>query len=174
MVSSKTPAIAKRGVATRPKVDAIVRYLEPSDALALFCMENDPENWQYTDNSEAPYTMEHIEQFVLNSTCDLPCQGQLRYVIDLSGEVIGAVDLYDYSAAERSAWVAVLVYPARYRSLGYGHSAVSQLIERCRVDALLDTIFAEIMPENIASIALFTALGFVRSELNQNFFELKL
>lgn len=137
-------------------------------------MENDPDNWQYTANSEAPYSMEDVERFIANSTDDLSVFGQLRYVIDLSGELIGAVDLYDYSAHDRLAWVAVLIYPAHYRSSGYGHSAVGQLIDMCRAEGLLDSLFVEIMPDNLASRLLFMGLGFRHSEVNLNVFELKL
>lgn len=144
------------------KQRVVLRYMEPADVQALFCMENDPQTWQFTRGSEAPYSRAQIEYFVCQAPRSLTRDGQLRLIVECGGEVVGAVDLYDYHASSRTAWVAVLVYPASLRGRGIGAAALTALVDRCRGGQWgVDRLRAEIGAGNEASAALFAAAGFV-------------
>lgn len=144
------------------KQRVVLRYMEPADVQALFCMENDPQTWQFTRGSEAPYSRAQIEYFVCQAPRSLTRDGQLRLIVECQGEVVGAVDLYDYDATQRMAWVAVLVYPASLRGRGIGAAALAELVDRCRGGQWgVDRLRAEIGAGNEASAALFAAAGFV-------------
>lgn len=136
--------------------------MEPEDSEVLFLMENDPSNWQYSRQSEAPYTMADIARFVRRSPRDIVSDGQLRFIIspsDTPRSCVGAVDLYDYNAVDRSAWVAILVYPARYRGCGVARGAFEQLFAWCASKGV-ERLYAQIDAKNSASRKFFEAVGF--------------
>ena len=134
-----------------------LRYMEPADAQALFCMENDPEVWRYSEGSEAPYTWEQIEGFVLGAPRDLAVEGQLRLVIEYGGRVAGAVDLYGYDG--REAWVGVLVWPGELRGRGVGVAALGALVEWARKEGI-EVLRAQVGEGNEGSRRLFAGAGF--------------
>lgn len=137
--------------------------MELSDAKALLAIENNPLVWQYTRGSDAPYTLVEIEEFI-TAFAPFEKSGQVRFLIDLYGRVIGTADLYDYNVGERSAWCAILIYPFELRGCGYGGDALKQLIGRAAVDFGLLCVKAEIEVSNAVSLAVFRKCGFVESE----------
>ncbi|MEG2528219.1 MAG: YraN family protein [Mucinivorans sp.] len=142
---------------TKPTI--VLRYMEHADVYALFCMENDPQTWQYSSLHQAPYTEPEIEQFVLTAPREIERSGQLRLVIEHHHAVVGAVDLYDYAPSSGVAWVSIIVYPPSLRGRGLALAALGGLIERSQKMGLSE-LRAQINCDNEASLALFRAAGF--------------
>lgn len=147
--------------------------MEPADTQALFLLENDPDNWKYTKGSQAPYTIEQIEHFVKTAPRDLHSEGQLRFVIEYSGELVGAIDLYDYDSHTLCAWVAVIVYPVSFRGQGIACAALRELIGKAASYGVVE-LRAEVSPGNRASQALFLSVGFSAMDGRQGVFSFPL
>ncbi|MEG1463465.1 MAG: YraN family protein [Mucinivorans sp.] len=146
---------------SRHKASSVVeiRYMEPADTQALFCMENDQTIWPFSTVSDAPYTIQQIEHFVLTSPRSIDSDGQLRFIITRSGSFVGAIDLYDYSSLQRMAWVAIVVYPSIFRGQGVGRAALDKLIARSVAMGLVE-LRVEIRSNNVTSIEFFRKAGF--------------
>ena len=90
-----------------------LRAPEPSDLDALFRHENAPESPDST-TVMAPVSRRMLERYIENYSADIDETGSLRFMIDLTetGETVGSVDIYDFSARDRrrtlpSAWSGV-------------------------------------------------------------------
>ena len=70
-----------------------LRALEPSDVDQVVQWENNPEHWAVTGTS-APYSRAALEALCQGHQ-DLYTAGQLRWIIEENGRVVGAVDLVD-------------------------------------------------------------------------------
>lgn len=146
-----------------------LRTMESADVQALFCMENDPEVWRYTDQGDAPYTWEQIKHFVHTAPRDLTILGQLRLVIESEGRVVGTVDWYGYDPDLAQAWVGVLVWPAELRGRGVGRAALRQLLHQVDQGQWpVERLLAQVDPENQASLRLFRSVGFQETNHNPN------
>lgn len=138
-----------------------LRTMEPADVQALFCIENDPQVWRYTDQGDAPYTWEQIEHFVRTAPRDLHTQSQLRLLVECDNRVVGTVDLYGYDPQQAQTWVGVLVWPAERRGQGIGRAALEQLVEWVgQTQPLVHRLLAQVDPDNQASLWLFRSVGF--------------
>lgn len=140
-----------------------LRSMELSDAKVLLNIENNPTLWRYTRGSDAPYALSEIEDFI-TASAPFEKSGQVRFLIDIDGLVIGTADLYGYSAGESSAWCAILIYPFELHGRGYGSAALELLIQRAAIDFGLLCVKAEVEKSNIASLTIFKKCGFVASE----------
>lgn len=144
------------------------------DAPALLAIENSPLVWRYSGYGDAPYTIDEIEAFI-NASDTLLSSGQMRFLINLGDggdnverHIIGTADLYNYNAHNGEAWVAIVVYPFSLHRNGYGAAALKLLIEQA-ASLGIGRLYAQIDPRNSASLALFTAAGFSRTDARASF-----
>ena len=137
-----------------------LRCAEPEDAQLIYHWENDRSVWRVS-GTIAPYTLFHIEQFLLNNN-DLTSQKQLRLMIDLkeTGESIGCIDIYDYNALNERAKVGILI-DKKYRHQGYASNALSLCLCYLFEDLMLHQVYCVIDETNTESQKLFGAQGFV-------------
>ena len=137
-----------------------LRCAEPEDAPLIYRWENDRSVWRVS-GTIAPYTLFHIEQFLLNNN-DLTSQKQLRLMIDLceTKESIGCIDIYDYDALNERAKVGILIDKA-HRHQGYAASALSLCLDYLFHDLMLHQMYCVIDETNIESQKLFEGQGFV-------------
>jgi len=136
-----------------------LRCAEPEDAQQIYRWENDRSVWRVS-GTIAPYTLFHIEQFLLNNN-DLTSQKQLRLMIDLDATPtsIGCIDIYDYDALHERAKIGILI-DKDYRHQGYASSALSLCLDYLFNDLMLHQVYCVVDEKNIESQKLFEGQGF--------------
>jgi diamine N-acetyltransferase len=140
----------------------ILRSVDISDIDTILLWENSSAEPLYGVYDEE-YTREDVAQFVENQQrYSLAQTEQLRLMIcSHSGERLGCVDLTEYDGKKAS--VSILIFDLDNRCKGLGTEALQLLI--CYAKTLdLQTLYANILPENLPSISLFRKAGFVQLE----------
>ena len=135
----------------------LLRPLQIIDLDFLFKVENNTDNWKYgTEN--ILYTKEDLTNYINNAKKDITNVGQFRFVIDWQNTQIGFIDLFDYTI--NSACVGVII-EKNYRRRGFAKEAL-QLLSIYSFETLnLKKLDCKIEKNNLASIKLFTSVGFV-------------
>ena len=136
-----------------------LRNLTPLDASILFDWENNPENWEVS-NTEKLFTREEIEEFV-HQPQDINLNQQLRFIIckNENDIPIGCIDLFDYEF-EKSVGIGILIADKKFRNKGYATQALKLLVDYCRFELKVNSIFCNIFKTNISSIRLFENCSF--------------
>lgn len=137
-----------------------LRCAEPEDAHLIYSWENDRTVWRVS-GTIAPYTLFHIEQFLLNNN-DLTSQKQLRLMIVLcaTSESIGCIDIYDYDALNERAKVGILI-DKDHRQQGYAACALSLCLDYLFHNLMLHQVYCAVDEKNTESQKLFERQGFV-------------
>ena len=85
---------------------------------------------------------------------------QMRLILTgESGQAVGTLDLYDYSALHQRAGVGIAVLQSERRH-GYAQAALAQLLPYAREALRLHQLYCTIAETNEASIKLFEKAGF--------------
>lgn len=137
-----------------------LRALEPSDVDQVVKWENNPEHWAVTGTS-APYSRAALEALCQGHQ-DLYTAGQLRWIIEENGRVVGAVDLYDFRARDQRAGIGILVHPDA-RGQGVAQRALEIALRHAELALMLRTLHAEVHADHTGSLTLFEGAGFVRA-----------
>lgn len=156
-----------------------LRKLQPGDADSMFKWENDRENWKVSGTTK-PFTKKEINAFV-NTDCDINRHQQIRYVIclNLTQQAIGTIDLFEFDTQQKKIGVGVLIAESGNRKKGYAKEALTLIMDYCRNELEIVTIFCNILKDNVISIRLFEKCGFQfigeRTLFNNevNYYELK-
>lgn len=140
-----------------------LRALEPEDLEQLYIWENNTEWWE-VGNTLNPYSKYILREYIVGSDKTIYENKQLRLMITLkqSNETVGMIDLYDYDPHHNRAGIGVLVDKAHQKQ-GYAKEALEILLPYCFDFLAMNSLFAYVNPDNIASISLFEALGFVQA-----------
>ncbi len=138
-----------------------LRGVVSKDIDTLLLWENDPQVRCAGTPEKERFTREDMEQFVRNQSHPIAETGQLRFMMEVGGRAVGAIDLYDYDGA--SAGVGILVYGRADRRKGYATDALHTLIGYAR-SLGMTLLRAEVAPDNTASLRLFERAGFVRTD----------
>lgn len=131
-----------------------IRPVNIHDAQFVLTVENDPQTWAYSDSTDAPYTLEEIENFCAFGNDDT----QRRYIVEKNDEPIGCIDLYEIEGGKAS--IAILLYPSSVRGNGYGKEAFYLLEKLCRESLAISELHAVIAPQNTPSVRFFESTGF--------------
>jgi len=138
----------------------ILRNLSPQDLPVILRIRNDPNCAKYQRWNET--SADAISALITDHNKDrFPslCHEQ-RYAIALTcGICIGDLTVF-YSETDRCFTLGVSVDPDHQRN-GYAYEILTRVIETLQKLAPTEEIVALIHPENTASIALFTKLGFL-------------
>ncbi len=136
----------------------ILRSVNSSDIDTLLLWENSSAEPLYGVYEEQ-YTRDDVVQFVENQQrYSFAETEQLRLMIcSHGGERLGAIDLTEYDS--KSASVSILIFERDNRCKGLGANALHLTIDYARSIGI-DTLYATILPENSASITLFSKAGF--------------
>ena len=139
--------------------DAIrLRAPEPEDLDALFAIENDESLWTVSCNN-APYSRRQLAEYIGNSVHDLFAEHQIRFIIELDGQVAGCVDLTDVDAVQSHAQVGIAVLSG-FRGKGIAGRALTLLCGYAAHRLRLHQLVALIPSGNSASLELFSHAGF--------------
>ena len=138
-----------------------LRALEPEDLSFIYEIENNENIWEVS-NTQTPYSQYLIKQYLDNAHQDIYEAKQLRLVICLKNnfKAVGLIDLFDYDPRNNRAGVGIIINHETNRNQGVGSQALELLINYSFIKLNLNQLFANINPENLASVALFTNFGF--------------
>ena len=135
-----------------------LRSLEITDSDFLFNLENDESIWSMSGTTKE-FTKTQIVDYIKNAKQDILVQDQYRFVIDFNGKPIGCADIYDYDLLKSSAAIGIVILN-NYRRRGCAKFALRKLIRYCCDSLFLKKLYCKISDKNLASIKLFTSLGF--------------
>ena len=143
-----------------------LRALEPSDLDFLFAQENDQALW-ILSNTLVPFAKYTLQEYISHAKEDIFTTKQQRFVIsDKANTALGLIDLYDFDPIHHRAGVGLVIDQA-HRAKGLGKQALL-LLEEYAFDRLqLHQLYAGVGEENSASLALFTAAGYVQCGLKK-------
>lgn len=137
-----------------------LRKLQVFDTRTILKWENNPTNWSIS-GTKKPFSEEEIIAFTAGEQ-NLIKNNQLRYIICLntSKDSIGTIDLFEYDKGSKKVGIGVLIAESKERRKGFAIEALILLINYCKNELQLNTIFCNIDKENIASIRLFEKCNF--------------
>ncbi len=137
----------------------ILRPIEAGDLSYLMQVENDSSEWIQSENY-LPFSKTVMEKYV-NGDHDLLKYGQYRFVLEVpnTSEVIGCIDLFNYSPIHSRAGVGIYV-STEYRGRGYAKEALNLLSEYCRGVLNIELLYCSILETNLTSLAAFESVGF--------------
>ncbi|OYU81957.1 MAG: GNAT family N-acetyltransferase [Flavobacterium sp. BFFFF1] len=140
-----------------------LRALEPEDLDFVYAVENDERIW-HVSNTNTPYSRFLIKQYLSNAHQDIFEAKQLRLAICFRDQKkpIGLIDLFEYDPRNHRAGVGILIHEREHRNKGVGAEALALLVSYAFSHLNLHQLYANIDPENEASIRLFTNFGFLR------------
>jgi len=137
-----------------------LRPLEPEDLEFLYHWENDPSVWKVS-NTLVPFSRFILKQYLQESHRDLYETKQLRLIIeDLTGKVVGAIDLFDFDPCHQRAGIGILIYNVTDRRKGLATDALHLMCEYGKNTLGLHQLYANIGSDNPGSCSLFEKAGF--------------
>ncbi len=141
-----------------------LRALETTDLDTLYQWENDTSLWD-VNGYTTPFSKEALGRFIetAQNAESIFATGQLRLIIDLNGQAIGCVDLFEFEPRHRRAGVGILIYNHDNRGKGYAKKALLQAVEYAQNILGIENIWAHVPTTNTASVNLFENNGFTRS-----------
>ena len=136
----------------------VLRSVDFSDVDTILLWENSNDEPLYGVYEEQ-FSREDVVQFVENQQrYSLAENEQLRLMIcSHEGERLGCVDLTEYDG--RNAFVSILIFDLDNRRKGFAENALHLMIDYAK-SLDLQTLYANILPENLPSISLFERAGF--------------
>ena len=153
---------------TRPPYTTL-RPLEPEDLELLYQIENDPAQWDIC-SSNVPYSHFALREYITHCTYDIYKDCQVRWMIDnAEGQTVGIIDLSDFDPRHLKAEMGIFIR-SEFRGMGYGQSAVAQLIAYAHGVLHLHQIYSFVTTDNAASLALHEKMGFRRSAVIADWF----
>jgi RimJ/RimL family protein N-acetyltransferase len=129
-----------------------------SDAETILSWENNPENWEVSDNSSS-YSLQDILQLI-QSFQNVENPSQLRFLIHSGETLLGAVDIFDINYENKSGAIGILISESEFRRKGYASQAL-KLIETEAQKLGLNRLSALIHSENEQSRKLFEKMGYL-------------
>ena len=146
---------------TKLKSESIqFRALEPNDIDLLYEWENNTEIWEVSNTFE-PFSKFILAKYIKESQRDIYEAKEARMIIETpEGKAVGAIDLFDFDPFHFRAGVGILIHDEKDRKLGYATEALKLLCTYATGYLRLHQLYANISADNLASIHLFTKLGF--------------
>lgn len=137
-----------------------LRAPELSDLDYLFHVENDTRQWMVSA-CKVPYSRLQLQRYVENNAHDLYVDKQLRLMIEKEEDkqVVGIIDLFDFSPANRRAEVGIII-DHDCRGKGYGREAMELLAHYAEHMLDLHQIYAYVFEDNDQARRLFASCGF--------------
>lgn len=136
-----------------------LRAVEPSDALMMYEVENDPDVWFYSSRV-APLSMHALSRYACNTDSDPFRERQLRLVVELTDETpCGLLDLYEINPIDRTAMAGIVIL-SQFRNKGLASEAIALLQTYAAKILHLRALAARIPVTNTASIRLFHSAGY--------------
>ena len=137
-----------------------LRAPEHCDLDYLFHVENDTRQWMVSA-CKVPYSRFQLQQYIETNAHDIYVDKQLRLMIERveDKQVVGIVDLFDFSPASRRAEVGIVV-DCDCRGKGYGREAMALLCDYAEHVLDLHQLYAYVHEDNVSARRLFASSGF--------------
>jgi diamine N-acetyltransferase len=135
----------------------VLRAPEESDLEWLMHLENDTSIW-YVSATKEPYSMLNLRQY-LSRHENLVTHGQLRLILDIDGDPVGAVDLFDYDAYTKRAGVGIVI-EKKHRGKGWSKLALETMEYYAHTTLHIENLYAHVPMLNEPSLRLFKTRGF--------------
>ncbi|MDG1334170.1 MAG: GNAT family N-acetyltransferase [Crocinitomicaceae bacterium] len=139
-------------------MDIALRLPQISDAAAILSWENNPDNWDVSDN-DSPYSLEDIIRLI-ESFQSTERPQQLRFIIHSKDILLGAVDIFDINYENKSGAIGILIAEEEFRKQGYASKAL-ELIEAEARKLGIHRLTALIHSDNVKSQKLFEKMGYL-------------
>lgn len=111
-------------------------------------------------STTTPFSRFFLEQFILNSQNDIFKDLQLRLAIDdLSGNLAGLIDIFDFDPLNRRAAIGILVEESN-RQKGFASQALELVEDYGRKILNLHQLYCSIGVDNESSLRFFLKAGF--------------
>ena len=136
----------------------VLRSVDSSDIDTILLWENSSAEPLYGVYEEH-FSREDVVQFIENQQrFSLAENEQLRLMIcSHEGGRLGAIDLTEYDG--KKAFVSILIFDLDNRRKGFAESALRLVVDYAK-SLDLQTIYANILPDNLPSLSLFKKFGF--------------
>lgn len=137
-----------------------LRAPELSDLDYLFHVENDTREWMVSA-CKVPYSRFQLQQYIETNAHDLYVDKQLRLMIERvdDNQVVGVIDLFDFSPADCRAEMGIVV-DRECRGKGYGREALMLLCDYAECVLDLRQLYAYVFEDNVSARQLFASSGF--------------
>lgn len=142
-------------------MEIYIRPIDIPDALTVLNWENNPDNWDASDN-KGEYQLFDIVRMIEESR-DIHKIRQGRWMIcnKSNNELIGTTDLFDINFEKGESTVGVLIAEKDNRQKGIAEKALL-LLEKEAEKLEVRTLKCAIHPNNLPSVKLFEKLNFVK------------
>jgi RimJ/RimL family protein N-acetyltransferase len=139
------------GVTLRPRTDA--------DLDALYSIAADLDTWEERNPGRpAIPTRERWESRLLAREAEP--DGNVSFVIDVEGEAVGNIGVFDIDDLARRGEIGIALTPAA-RGRGIGTEAMAQMLEFAFIRANLRRAHLEVIASNAGAIRAYEKAGFV-------------
>lgn len=135
----------------------VLRAPEESDLKWLMHIENDSSIW-YVSATKEPYSMLNLRQYLTRHE-NLVAHGQLRLILDVDGDPVGAVDLFDYDPFTKRAGVGIMI-EEKHRGKGWSKLALETMEHYAYNTLHVENLYAHVPMINEPSLRLFESRGF--------------
>ena len=137
-----------------------LRAPELADLDYLFHVENDTRQWMVS-SCKVPYSRFQLQRYVETNAHDIYADKQLRLMVERveDKQLVGIVDLFDFSPADHRAEVGIVIDPT-YRGRGYGREALALLCHYAEHVIDLHQLYAYVFEDNALARQLFASCGF--------------
>lgn len=137
----------------------ILRAMEPEDLDMMYDIENDQDIWSVS-NTNMPYSRFALHEYIASATGDIYTDKQVRLIItNPNHDFIGIIDLCNFSPQHRRAEVGIVIRN-RFRGLGYGHAALTELMNYSHAVLHIHQLIALVSVDNLYCVRLFERAGF--------------
>ena len=135
--------------------DIYLRPVSMRDFRIIHEWENNPEFWPVT-GTPGPFSEADIEEFIRTSG-NLFSHHQMRWIIcsKRDDQPIGALDVFEYNAIDKTAGMGILIAEKRNRKRGFAHQAISVFCKFAFETLHLNSLHCIVYLDNTSSIKLF-------------------
>ena len=137
-----------------------LRSRSEADVDVLFKLATDLSTWEErSPSTPAPVTRGTFEARLAQSDADSSGK-TMSFVIDVDGEAVGSVSLFEFDALARHAEVGIALV-AEHRGKGIGTAAISQIVDFAFVRCNLRRVHLQAIASNLGAIRAYEKAGFV-------------
>ncbi len=138
--------------------DVTLRAPEPDDINIIYIWENESDE-AHSSLRTGPISRHSIAQYIEAYDGEIYTLGSLRFMIDVEGETVGTVDVFDYDHRGRHAFVGINIARNRRRQ-GFALAALNRVAELMARKVGMHSLAALVAVDNAPSRALFEAAGY--------------
>ena len=137
-----------------------LRALEPEDLQFLFQTENNVRFWEMS-HTQVPFSKHILKRYLENAHQDIYESKQLRLMIveREREQPVGMIDIFDFNPQHQRAGIGIIIEET-YQRKGFAFEVLQIFIDYCFSHLNLHQLYANIVRDNLKSIALFKKVGF--------------